>query len=71
MERLIINIPEKKSTLIKQILKDLGVVFQAENHIITSDYKKKLANISTWTEEDLKVFEESKKAFETLKPEQW
>jgi len=36
METLIINIPDKKSALVKQILKDLGVTIQSE----TSDKKK-------------------------------
>ena len=59
---LIINIPEKKSTLIKQILKDSGAIIQQESHIITSDYKQNPASVSTWTEDDLKVFEDSKKS---------
>jgi hypothetical protein len=71
MEKLIINVPERKSTLIKQILKGLGVTIQKESQISTSDYKQRLASVSTWTDDDLKVFEESKKAFEDLKPEQW
>lgn len=71
MERLTINIPEKKITLVKQILKGLGVTIQQETHSNISAYKKKLANVSTWSDEDIKVFEESKKAFENLKPQQW
>jgi hypothetical protein len=30
MERLIINVPENKSTLIKQILEGLGVIMQKD-----------------------------------------
>jgi hypothetical protein len=71
MERLIINIPEKKSTLVKQILKGLGVTIQQESHTNTSVYKQKLSKVSTWSDKDLKVFEESKNAFENLKPQQW
>ena len=71
METLIINIPEKKSTLVKQILKGLGVTIQQTGKTNVSAYKEKLANVSTWTDDDLKVFEESKKAFENLKPQQW
>ncbi len=37
----------------------------------TSDFRKKLANVSVWSDDDLKVFEESKTAFENLKPQQW
>jgi len=31
METLIINIPEKKSELVKQLLKELGVKFKGKN----------------------------------------
>jgi len=68
METLIINIPEKKSTLVKQILKGLGVTIQQTDKTSISGYKQKLANVSVWTDDDLKVFDESKKAFESLKP---
>lgn len=71
MERLTINIPEEKSSLVKQILKELGVIIQPEKKVNLSDLRKKLANISVWSDEDLKVFEESKTAFENLKPQQW
>jgi hypothetical protein len=71
METLIINIPEKKSTLVKQILKGLGVTIQQPGKINIPGYKQKLAEVSTWTNDDLKIFEESKKAFENLKPQQW
>ncbi len=36
METLVINIPDKKSTLVKQILKGLGVTIKSE----TNDQKK-------------------------------
>jgi hypothetical protein len=71
METLIINIPEKKSTLVKQILKGLGVTIQHAGKTSISGYKQKIAKVSTWTDDDLKVLEESKKAFENLKPQQW
>ncbi len=71
MEKLVINIPERKSTLVKQILKGLGVIIQQETHSNTSAYKQKIAKISTWSDDDLKVFEDNKKAFEDLKPQQW
>ncbi|MRX45652.1 hypothetical protein [Pedobacter puniceum] len=70
MERLIINIPETKSTLVKQILKELGVVIQAEQKISQSDFKKNLTNVSVWSDEDLKVFDDTKSAFDNLKPQQ-
>jgi hypothetical protein len=71
MERLIINIPDRKSNLVKQILRGLGVTIQQPDKKGLSNYKQKLASVSTWTDDDLKVFEEGKKAFENLKPEQW
>ena len=60
MERLTINIPETKSPLVKQILKELGVVIQPEKKANVSDFRKKLADVSVWSEADLKVFKESK-----------
>ena len=71
MERLTIDIPETKSTLVKQILKELGVVIQPDTQVSLPDFRKKLANVSVWSDDDLKVFEESKTAFENLKPQQW
>ena len=71
MERLVIEIPEKKSTLIKQLLTELGAVIKQENAPALSDRKKRLANISVWSDDDLKVFEESKQAFNNWKPEEW
>ncbi|WP_256010252.1 hypothetical protein [Desertivirga xinjiangensis] len=71
MERLTINIPDEKSSLVKQILKELGVIIQPDKKVNLSDVRKKLANVSVWSDDDLKVFEESKTAFENLKPQQW
>lgn len=71
MERLTISIPEEKSSLVKQILKELGVIIQPEKKANPSDIRTKLANISVWSDDDLKVFEESRTAFDNLKPQQW
>lgn len=70
METLTINIPDKKSTLVKQILTGLGVIIQSESSIKPSDYKKKLASVSTWTKDDLKVFDESSRLTSTSPPVQ-
>jgi hypothetical protein len=70
METLTINVPDKKSTLVKQILKGLGVTIQ-EKHILGSDYKDKIMKVSTWSEEDLKSFNDAKNSFGSLKSEQW
>lgn len=71
METLIINIPDKKSTLVKQILKGLGVTILENSQTKESAYRKKLLKVSTWAEEDLKNFENSRKSFEDLRPQQW
>ncbi len=70
MERLTINIPATKSSLVKQILKEFGVVIQPEKQADISEFRKKLANVSVWFDDDLKVFEEGKMAFKNLKPQQ-
>lgn len=62
METLIINIPNKKSTLVKQILKGLGVTIQGNGQTNESAYRQKLLKVSTWSEEDLKNFEDSIKS---------
>lgn len=71
MERLIINVPNQKSAIVKQVLKDLGVIIQQEENGSTGTYKQELANISIWSDEDLKPIEDAVKAFESLKPQQW
>lgn len=52
MEKLVINIPESKSTLVKQILKGLGVTIQQESQSHPSAYKQKLTEVTTWSDED-------------------
>jgi hypothetical protein len=46
MERLIIDIPKTKSTLVKQILRGLGVTIQQEIKSQPSAYKKKISQVS-------------------------
>ena len=57
MVRLIIDIPEEKSSLVKQILKELGVTIEPEKIENISEARRKLANVSVWSDEDVKVFE--------------
>lgn len=71
MERLTINIPETKISLVKQLLKELGVIIQPEKQVNISEIRKKLASVSIWSDDDIKIFKESKNAFEDLKPQQW
>lgn len=54
MEKLTINIPDKKSSLVKQILIGLGVTIQQDSSTNTTAYKEKLAKISIWSDDDLK-----------------
>jgi len=70
METLTINIPDKKSALVKQILKGLGVTIQAKQST-TSTYKEKLLKIPVLSDDDLKSFEDAKNSFNNLKLEQW
>lgn len=70
METLIINIPEKKRTLVKQILKGLGVTIQESVKKNTSNYKQNLTKVSTWSKDDLKIFDEGKEAFGSWKSAQ-
>ncbi len=44
METLVINIPDKKSALVKQILRNLGVTIKSEkkNQLKQSDYARSI-----------------------------
>jgi len=69
---LTINIPETKSALVKQLLKELGVVFQSPGKKEkVSEVRSKLASVSVWSDKDLQSFEDSKQAFDNLTPPQW
>ncbi|MGV3761575.1 hypothetical protein [Parapedobacter sp.] len=71
MEKLTINVPNSKSSLVKQLLNSLGVIIQKEEKASTSAYKKKLIKVSTWSDDDVATLELGKRAFEGLKPQQW
>ena len=72
METLTINIPEDKSNLVKQILKELGVTIKGTNSTTeTAHYKQKISTVTTWKEEDMEALKTGSKSFEDLKPEQW
>jgi hypothetical protein len=57
METLIINIPDKKSALVKQILKELGVTIKSEikDQMKPSDYAR---SISISKEDALKMLKD-------------
>lgn len=59
MKKLVINVPESKVTLVKQVLKGLGVIID-EKKTKTSTYRENLTKVSTWSEEDIAVVEKSK-----------
>jgi hypothetical protein len=44
----------------KIILDMINLLVQKKSPLKFSDYKKRILTISTWTEEDLKVYEENK-----------
>jgi hypothetical protein len=71
MEKLVIDIPDKRSSIVKQILQGLGVTIHGVALPVKGNYRQKLLNISAWTEDDLKVFEENKQGFNDLKAEEW
>ena len=56
METLIIDVAEKQSVLVKQILENLGTTVRAANKSSRSNHKQDLANASVWTNADLKAF---------------
>ncbi|MEX8548083.1 MAG: hypothetical protein V5804_10830 [Mucilaginibacter sp.] len=70
MEKLIINVPERKIALVKELLKELGVTIEQEKMDMEA-YRKDLAQVSTWSEEDLKVFEENTRHFDSINPPKW
>lgn len=70
MEKPTINIPDKKGSLIKQILIGPGVTIQQDSPTDIIAYKEKPAKISTWSDDDLKFLEEGKNAFESLRQQQ-
>ncbi len=72
MEKLIINVPEGKSTLVKALLKELGVTIEMEKmepkEMDMEAYKEKILKIGVWSDEDLKSFEEATKDFNSVTP---
>ncbi|MEC3881910.1 hypothetical protein [Parapedobacter sp. 10938] len=62
MEKLTINVPNSKSSLVKQLLNSLGVIIQKEEKASASAYKKKLIKVSTWSDDDVATLELGKRA---------
>ncbi len=70
MEKLIINVPESKSVLVKAVLKELGVTIEQEK-MDKEAHLKEIADMPVWSDEDLKPMEDAREAFNSLKPVQW
>ena len=71
MEQLTINIPESKSAEIRSFLKSMGVFVDHPKALDMAAYRAKIAKIGAWTDDDLKAFEENRKAFDNFKPQEW
>lgn len=66
METLVISVPDKKSAMVKQILKDLGVIIKSEtkNHVKASSYAKSIEISKEDAEKMLKDISESRNEWE-------
>ena len=71
MEKLVINVPDGKSNIVKQVLHSLGVTIPGYDAPIKGEYKKSLLKITVWSAEDLKQIEDASKALNNLKAEEW
>lgn len=66
-----INIPESQSEEIKSFLKSRGILVDNPKALDMDAYRKKIANIGAWTEEDIKLFEENRKVLDSFNPQEW
>lgn len=66
-----INIPDGKSNIVKQVLHGLGVYPNGHDAPVKGDYKKRLLRISAWSNEDIKPIEDGGQSFTDLKAEEW
>ena len=71
MERLTINIPDAQSEEIKSFLKSRGIAVDTLKVLDLDAYRKKIANIGAWSDDDIKVFEENRKLLDTFNPQGW
>jgi hypothetical protein len=69
METLVINVPDGKSSIVKQVLHSLGVTMPGHDAPIKGDYKKQLLTITVWADDDLKQIEDAGKTINNLKAE--
>jgi hypothetical protein len=71
MEKLVINIPDGKSNIVKQVLHGLGVYTIGDDAPVKGDYKKRLLQVSVWSDEDIKTIKYSGRSFSDLKADEW
>jgi len=71
MERITINIPDSQSEEIKSFLKSRGIAVDNPKSLNIEVYRKKIANIGVWTDEDLKVFDDNRKVLDNFNPPEW
>jgi hypothetical protein len=69
MEKLIIEVPDKKIHMVKQLLTAIGV-----KHRDYSKHKKNkddLKKVSVWTEEEIEAVEKVSKSLQSLQIKEW
>jgi hypothetical protein len=71
MEQLTISIPESNSAGIKRFLKSMGALIDGPKKLDVDAYWQKIEGIGSWSEEDIRVFEENRKKFDQFKQQQW
>ncbi|QBQ40281.1 hypothetical protein [Sphingobacterium psychroaquaticum] len=71
MDKLILNIPKKKSTLIKKFLNDQGISYSKEDEFNSNKYKQKLKKISTWSKQDLEILKKVSGTITGIKIPKW
>lgn len=71
MERITIYIPDSQSEEIKSFLKSKGIALDNPKPLDMIAYRKKIANIGIWSEEDIKVFDQNRKLLDNFNPQEW
>jgi hypothetical protein len=70
METFVIHVPDKKSTLVKQILKGLGVTVQTENKSPNKTYAHDFLGLLS--KKDAKLMDDAiKGGCEKINPDDW
>ncbi|ETZ22853.1 hypothetical protein [Pedobacter sp. V48] len=72
MQKPIISEEGDKSMLtVKRKLRELGVNLQHTSPQDRKANQERLLKISVWTEEDLKMIEDTRQSFGAIKPAEW